>query len=52
MSNVYENILVPGGCLSLPRGYIHVYDVYDHNIHNLLPRNRLANKSQTLCGAL
>ena len=26
---VYENILGPGGCLPLPRGYIHVYD---HNI--------------------
>ena len=26
---VYENILSPGGCLPLPRGYIHVYD---HNI--------------------
>ena len=23
---VYENILSPGGCLPLPRGYIHVYD--------------------------
>ena len=23
---VYENILGPGGCLPLPRGYIHVYD--------------------------
>ena len=22
----YENILGPGGCLPLPRGYIHVYD--------------------------
>ena len=23
---VYENILGPGGCLPLPRGYLHVYD--------------------------
>ena len=29
----YENILGPGGCLPLPRGYIHVYD---HNIQTPL----------------
>ena len=23
---VHENIFAPGGCLPLPRGYIHVYD--------------------------
>ena len=26
---IYENILSQGGCLSLPRGYLHAYD---HNI--------------------
>ena len=43
---VYENIFGPEGCLPLPRGYIHVYD---HNIK--IPPSRLANRSQTLCGA-
>ena len=31
---VYEKILSPGGCLPLPRGYIHVYD---HNIQTSSP---------------
>ena len=39
-----EKNLTPGGCLPLPRGYIHVYD---HNI-----QTSTSNKSQTLSGAL
>ena len=31
---VYENNLFLGGCLSLPRGYTHVYD---HNIQTSSP---------------
>ena len=37
-----------GGCLPLPQGYIHVYF---HNNETSSPLKRLANQSQTLCGA-
>ena len=40
---VYENILSPGGCLPLPRCYIHVYD--DHNIQTSSPL-KLLNQSK------
>ena len=39
-----DNILGPGDCLPLPRGYIHVYD---HNIET----SSLANQLQTFCRA-
>ena len=39
----------PGGCLSLPWGYIHVHD---RNIQTSSALKCLANQSQTLCGAL
>ena len=44
---IFMKIMSTGGCLHLPRGYIHVYD---NNIKYVLS-SRLANQSQTVCGA-
>ena len=41
--------LTPGGCLSLPRGYI---DVYDHNIQTSSSLKPLSQLKPNLCGAL
>ena len=44
-----ENFSPWGGCLPLPRGYIHVYD---HNIQTSSSLKPLGqNQSQTSCGA-
>ena len=40
--------LIPGGCLPLSRGYIHVYNHYYQTSSSL---KRLANQCQISCGA-